>query len=237
MRSKTTTDIPTPYEADQVVHVLSPLWSAAWMGTSDHFGVRLGWILRGSTEHTSWAGPFAVRRIRPIANEVLELRDRIIAVSGLTKQDIARALGVDRRSLSGYVTGEIRPTESRVESLRALAELVETLRPRFGDRLRDVLRCDTGHGTPLDLIGSGRLDLTDGIAAAAAIVMPTPRITVRRRQHREPLYLLARERWADRLDLPAAGGVVRNEAVYEQDLSKASPSQPTTGRRPRRKRI
>jgi hypothetical protein len=73
-----------------------------------------------------------------IADEVRQLRDRICSY-GLTRQDIAHALRVDRRSLSGWVSGEIRPTPERLLTLNVLAELVADVDAERPGRARDVL--------------------------------------------------------------------------------------------------
>lgn len=232
------TQPPETYAEDDVVEVLvPPVWATPWVGTTDRIGPSTAVRVVSPIESTAWTAPAGIALSTSAAEEVRELRDCVTRRAGLTRQDVARALGVDRRSLSGYVTGEIRPTEDRLQALRALDALVLELEPRFGARLREVLKCDVGHGTPLDLIAMGRLDLAEDIELAASRITDPPRVVVRRRAHGKPLYLHAREKWADRVELPTAGGVVRKPETYEQDLSEAVSSERPTPRRPRRKQI
>ena len=166
------------------------------------------------------------------------LRDRILEAAGLSRQDIARGIGVDRRSLSGFVTGEIRPTEARLRALQVLADSAEWAAARYGARAKDVLRVDTGRGAALDLIAEGHTSVIGEMEEAAVAVGLVRRgsVSVRtRKTNREPLHLKAREAWADRVDRPASGGRVQDPTVYEQDLSMARPAPRAT--RARRREI
>lgn len=228
-----------PALAGDVITLLPPsIWSAVWTGTSDHVGVVGSCTVVVNAMTTPWSAPFESPAVSA-SEEVARLRDRIIEAAGLTKQDIARGIGVDRRSLSGFVTGEIRASEPRIHALEVLAESAEWAATRFGVRAKDVLRVDAGEGAPLDLIAAGRTTVMGEMEAAAQALGLVRRgaVSVRRRvSNREPLYLRARERWSDRVDVPTGGGEVRDPAVYEQDLALAVTSEaPST--RPRRKRI
>jgi len=232
----------TPFRAatrpEDLVTLLTPLaWSAAWSGTSDHIGLLANRDLAPIRLQTTWSSAFVTPAVTA-AEEVARLRDRIGDAAGLTKQEIARAIGVDRRSLSGFATGEIRPTDARLQALQVLAEAAEWTAARYGARARDVLREDSGHGAPLDLIALGRSRVLHEIDQAADALGLVRRgvVTVRsRRPKKEPLYLKARQTWADRIDRPTPGGRVRDPSVHEQDLS-AAPRTPTTNR-PRRREI
>lgn len=229
------------YEPEETVKVLPPsLWSTTWHGTSDHLGFPLGCRAVVDVGRTSWATPFEAPSAT-VAEEVRRLRDRVVALTSLTKQDVARAVGVDRRSLSGYATGEIRPTETRLLALRVLAEAADWAADHYGERARDVLRGDTPEGTPLDLVAAGRTDLRATLEAAAAAIGagagPRPTVTVGRRRHRRPLYPRALEQWRDRIDLPSPGGTPRAPEVHDQDLSQAVRTAGGPTGRSRRKRI
>lgn len=227
------------YESDETLNLLSPpLWSAGWGGTSSHFGFPARCRVVADLDVTSWAAAFEAV-VTSLAEEVRRLRDQIIELTGLTKQEIARSIGVDRRSLSGYVTGEIRPSDERLMALRVLAEVAGHASARFGERAREVLRFQTAEGAALDLIAAGRIELGAAIDAAAAnaAVPGRARVTVRRRHHRPALYLKARDQWSDHIDQPTPGGVAREQTAYEQDLSKAPRSPGRERRSPRRKRI
>ncbi len=239
MASTPTDPFRAPVEAGDVVTLLPPtVWSAAWSGTSSHVGVVASRLVVVCAGQTSWSLPFESPS-PTAAEEVARLRDRIIDAAGLSKQDIARGIGVDRRSLSGFVTGEIRPSELRVRALHVLADSAEWAAARYGVRAKDVLRENMGEGVPLDMIASGRSAVVDEMERAAEVLGLVRRgaVTVARRiSNREPLYLKARETWSNRLDKPTAGGQVRDPAVYEQELSNAARLGPGTAR-PRRKQI
>lgn len=237
MTTTSTDPFHAPADSREVVRLLPPLiWSSMRSATSDHLGLIKDWVVVLTPAATPWSIPFESQPTA--AEEMAALRNRVIDAAGLSKQDIARAIGVDRRSLSGFVTGEIRPSRLRVRALAVLAESAEWAATRFGVRARDVLREDAGGGSALDLIASGRTNVVNEMerAADALGLVRSGAVSVRRRSAtREPLYLKARETWSDRLDTPAAGGQVRSPAAYEQDLSQAAESQPM--REPRRKRI
>lgn len=223
---------------DDLVTLLPPLWiSGSWTGTSDHLGISAQLASR-TLALTSWAVPFESPAPTD-PEEVARLRDRIIEIARLSRQEISRGIGVDRRSLSGFVSGEIRPTEARIRALRVLADSAEWAREHFGARAKDVLREDTGEGSPLDMIASGQTDVRDQMASAAeklGLVRRGAVRTARRSPDREPLYLQARTVWADRIDKPTGGGVAREAGTYEQDLSEAIKDVPVRTR-PRRRNI
>lgn len=238
MKTTSTDPFSAPADPRDVVKLLPPsIWPTVPTATSDHMGVVRNWVVIVAPVATPWSIPF--EPLAPsAAADVAQLRDRVIGAAGLSKQEIARGIGVDRRSLSGFVTGEIHPSRLRVRALEVLAESAEWAAMRFGIRARDVLREDAGEGAPLDLIASGRTTVVSEMQRAAEALGLVRRGAVavsRRTTSREPLYLKARETWSNRLDRPAAGGQVRSPAVYEQDLSNASESRPSG--RPRRKRI
>lgn len=239
MAATSTSPFRAPAEPGSAVTVLPPLaWSAVWSGTSDHIGLLANCTLAPIDLQTSWSLAF-VSPASTAAEEVARLRDRISDSAGLTKQDIARGIGVDRRSLSGFVTGEIRPTDARLRALRVLADAAMWAASRYGVRARDVLREDLGDGAPLDLIAEGRSDVVREMELAAEVLGLVRRgaVSVKsRRTNRDPLYLKAREAWSDRIDSPAPGGRVRDSAIYEQDLSEA-PLTPPAPPRPRRRQI
>lgn len=223
-------------EPSEVMNVIPPLtWSTAWSGTSDHVGPVITCVVTSVAPPTSWSLPFE-SPAPTAAEEVARLRDRILEATGLSRQDIASGIGVDRRSLSGFTTGEIRPTEVRLRALQVLADAAEWAAARYGARAKDVLRADTGRGRALDLIAEGQTSVVSEMEEAAMALGLVRRgsVSVRpRKTKREPLYLKAREAWTDRVDKPVAGGRVQDPAVYEQDLSQAKPApRPTrAGRR------
>ena len=205
-------------------------------GTSNHLGFSVNCpIVRSPI--TSWVTAPAPT-LPTISEEVRQLRDHVIELTGLTRQEIARAIGVDRRSLSGYVTGEIRPTDERLRVLRELSDTAAWTAERFGERARELLRGTDSGASPLDLIGIGQPNIRNLLEAMAEdLLPPSPQIlTVRRRTTSPPLHLHALAVSDENTNQPQRARTVRDESVYEQDPSKADhQSEPPP--RPRRKNI
>lgn len=213
--------IPMPFSEDAVVVIVSfPCLvddrTERWLGTSNHLGMSASvTALFESNCPTVW--PLSVESSSSfLAEEVTRLRDQIVEVAGLTRQEIAYAIGVDRRSLSGFAKGDIRPTPSRLESLRLLAKVAQYASSRWGERSRQMLLSARHGQTPLELVAAGDtsvFSVLDGIDAADAAVS-----TRSVRTTGQPLYLAARNRGhaVERV------GVLRDEGVYEQDLGEAS---------------
>jgi len=245
LRSRLVTMIADPPTAtvintddDEEFTLLVPaLLEADAFGTSDHIGFSTGCRVASDTGKTTW---FMSGRaiIQALADEVEQLRDRVGARTGLTRQEIARAIGVDRRSLSGFVTGEIRPTEGRMLALRALADNADWTAEHFGEHAREVLRGKSPESSPLRLIAEGRTDIRRELQAAAeqAGFGSAGRVTIQPRESREPLYLKAVSAWSTTGHLPSRLGTPRDDAEYEQDLSRAAAATPAP-KRPRRRQI
>jgi transcriptional regulator with XRE-family HTH domain len=223
--------------------IVAPIEPLSWSGTSAHVSVIAvsGWVSETrarvlGADRTTWPTPFNEPSASK-AEEVERLRDVISKACGLTRQDIASGIGVDRRSLSGFVSGEIQPTPERLALLRALADLATWTAERFGKRAREVLTAEGDEGRPLDLVAAGLTDVHGAVesAARAAGVIARAPVTIRHRKHGEPLYLHAREVWSGRAGLPTRAGVVRDPEVYEQDLAEAAVTSDAR-RRSRRRR-
>lgn len=204
-------------------------------GTSHRLGVSARYHVMKKAETTSW---IITRRVvdRTVSAVVKQLRDRISAQTRLTRQEIARSIGVDRRSLSGFVSGEIRPTPERLEMLQALAATAAWAASEFGEHAREVLRGESPETSPLRLIAEGRTDIRHALHAAAARtgLVETTGLRIRERGSREPLYRTAAAVWANQQDTPIDRGKARDQAVYEQDLSKVALTNRMPGR-PRRR--
>jgi transcriptional regulator with XRE-family HTH domain len=154
------------------------------------------------------------------AAEVRALRDRI-AAQGLSKQEIARAIGVDRRSLSGYAKGDIRPSSRRLGLLHTLADLVEAISTERPGRVRDLLLSRRGRVALVDQLGTaGRSILRTWpawVARTEATVTVTPRVALA-----EPVWAAAARAVAGgRLGVPRRAHTVRPESTYEMDLDEA----------------
>lgn len=178
----------------------------------------------------------AVRRVTKllgIADEVRQLRD-LICSQGLTRQDIARALGVDRRSLSGWVSGEIRPAPERVVTLAVLAELVVDVDAERPGRARDVLLVRRTGRALLDRVAAEGRSL---LVTWRRSVRPEGSVEVGRRAEpaQEPIWAAAARALADgQLAPPSWERTVRMPETYEIDLEEATAFQeeePDRGRR------
>ncbi len=200
---------------DDVAPFLGPFngRSATWVGTTDHFGIPEAVDVFFSSA-TAW--PISTESPASfLAEEVVRLRDQIIEASGLTRQEIAAAIGVDRRSLSGFATGEIRPTPSRLESLRLLARVAVYASARWGERARDVLVTSHEGLTPLERVAAGDRAV---FVALESLGNAGSRTTIERRSLRsQPLYELVRAMPTQ----PSRARTLRDENEYTQDLAEA----------------
>jgi transcriptional regulator with XRE-family HTH domain len=162
---------------------------------------------------------------RSVKEEVQELRDDIARRTRLTRQQIARALGVDRRSLSAWVKGVAIPGTGKLERLRMLANVVRDIDATGPGRATEVLLSRTGGQDLLDHIAAGHFrrasdwQLLQGTTPSATIV--------HRHQQRRPLHQNALEAYL-RGELRPLGraATIRPESDYEQDLSKADRMMP-----------
>lgn len=192
--------------------VISGLLVSTAPGTSA--GVTWRGLRRGDSgvmtvAHRTTAGP------ERVTDEVRSLRDTIKA-SGVSHQQIARLLGVDRRSLSGWASGEIRPTPARIASLRVLARTVEDIAVEHRGRVDDVLSSRRDATTLLDAVVSGRTSLAGWrlwLSRTAATVS-----VERRAPAPEPIWAPAlRALEAGQLSTPDRAPTVRPESTYEMN--------------------
>ena len=231
------TPLPTVFSFvdDEVTLLIPTLSETDPFGTSDRVGFPTRCRIAPDVEVTTWITAAHVIA-RALSTEVENLRDRVSSLTGLTRQEIARAIGVDRRSLSGFVAGQIRPTDARIVALRTLAETADWTALQFGEHAREVLRGPNPASSPLRLIAEGRTDIRRELKAAAeqAGLGAKAPVIMKQRPTKEPLYVRAAAEWSGRGRLPTHGGVPREDAVYEQDLSRATTAEvPET--RPRRR--
>jgi transcriptional regulator with XRE-family HTH domain len=188
-------------------------------------GTNAGIVWRSNLHHHVDAVttvPACERRESVVADEVRRLRDDICR-HGLTRQDVARGIGVDRRSLSGYASGEINPHPERVEKLRILARITREIDAQHPGRARDLMLRTRGDTTLLDAIAAGR----DAIAAAWPTWVAGLRAQVdvrpRTAQRAEPIWSAAARALAEgRLRTPARATTVRPDATYEVDAAEAA---------------
>ncbi len=169
-----------------------------------------------------------------VTKEVRSLQDEIRARSGLTRQQIARALDVDRRSLSAWASGATRPSPQRLEGLRFLGALVRELDIRHPGRAQELLLAKHGNNDVLSTMRSGRLDLARRFAMTAE---GRPSVSIERvARKRTPLYAAAENALMEgRLTKPERNRTVRDEALYEMDLSEAALFREEAAASPRRR--
>lgn len=162
---------------------------------------------------------------RPVREEVQRLRDEIARRTRLTREQIARALGVDRRSLSAWVKGEATPGTDKLERLQLLADVV-----------RDIDATESGSATEVLLSRTREQDLLDHIAAGRfthardwqALRGGSPSVAiVHRRSTKRPLHQNALDAYL-RGELRPLGraATIRPESDYEQDLAQAERLMP-----------
>ena len=150
-----------------------------------------------------------------VAYQVRTLRDAI-AAAGVSRQQLARLLGVDRRSLSGWASGEIRPAPERIDVLRTVARTVADIDAERPGRAPEVLSCARGTTTLLDAVarGSTRLDSWRSWlarSATAVTVVAQPRMA-------GPIWAAAASALAEgRLSAATCERTVRPESTYEMN--------------------
>ncbi len=162
---------------------------------------------------------------RPVRDEVKQLRDEIARRTRLTREQIARALGVDRRSLSAWVKGESAPGADKLGRLQLLADVVRDIDATEPGSATEVLLSRTGGQDLLDHIASGRFahardwQLLRGSAPSVTIV--------HRRSSKRPLHQNALDAYL-RGELRPLGraATTHPESDYEQDLSRAERLMP-----------
>lgn len=168
------------------------------------------------------------------ADEVRQRRDDI-SQRGLTRQDVARGIGVDRRSLSGYASGEIRPQPERLEALRILDRVTREIEAEHPGRVRDVVVARRGALTVLDAIGRGRYEIALAWRTFAAGLDAHVDVRPRTRDEGEPIWSAALHALAEgRLAAPPRSTTVRDPDTYEMDLAEAAPFEEADTERRRR---
>lgn len=156
--------------------------------------------------------------------EVQRLRDDITRRTRLTRQQIARGVGVDRRSLSSWAKGVTTPSADRLERLRMLADVVRDIGATGKGRAAEVLLSRKGDRDLLDHIAAGHLGRVNDWRLLEG---PPSRTIINRRPTKRPLHQNALEAYL-RGELHPLGRAttIHPESDYEQDLSKADRIMP-----------
>jgi transcriptional regulator with XRE-family HTH domain len=148
------------------------------------------------------------------------LRDAV-AARGLRRSDIASALGVDRRTLSGYCSGEFRPPPDRIDRMRVLASVVGTIDTAIPGAARDVLLSRRGGVSLLDRLATERGSL---LWSWHRYAEPEATVTVEvLSEDSEPIWSAsARALSEGRLAPPPRRPSVRTPETYEMDLRESA---------------
>ena len=162
---------------------------------------------------------------RPVREEVQRLRDEIARRTRLTREQIARAAGVDRRSMSAWVKGDATPSVDKLERLQVLAEVVRDIDATEPGRSTEVLLSRSAGHDLLDHIAAGRLTYAH---AWQSLQGTAPSVTVvHRRSSKRPLHQNALEAYLKGELRPLGrAATIRPDSDYEQDLSRAERLMP-----------
>lgn len=173
----------------------------------------------------------------PSPEEVRRLRDEISRRTRLTRHQMARAIGVDRRSLTSWANGSIAPGPERLERLRFLSTLVRDIDALRPGRATEVVLARRGGHDLLDLVADGRYSDARNwqrMDSGEPSVHVSPRQTQARKL---PLYTAALEAYlSGQLSIPPRAPRVRETEDYEQDLAGAEAIFPDERARTRRGR-
>jgi transcriptional regulator with XRE-family HTH domain len=155
------------------------------------------------------------------ADEIRVLQDEIRTRAHLTREQIARSVGVDRRSLSAWASGATLPSPGRVEALRFLARLVRDMDLRQPGRAHELLLAvHPGNRDALSAIADARFDVAERMVTLAS---GRQVVSVTATDHSRPTLwsAAASALLAGRLDRPGRSSVVRDSDSYEMDPAEA----------------
>jgi len=174
---------------------------------------------------------------RSFSEDVRRFRDEISRRTRLTRQQIARAIGVDRRSLTSWVNGSIAPGPDRLERLRFLAALVREIDALKPGRATEVVLARRRGGDLLDLVADGRFAQAQNWQSMEP-GEPSVRVALRHPAPRKPpLHAAALAAFRDgQLSIPPRARTIREAGDYEQDLEGAETLFPDESPRQRRGR-
>jgi len=218
-RSSTTTRLGMPF-------VLSDL-DDLFAGAEQMTGAVASWTAQfwqsyiSSTE----SGITYASTPRPVREEVQRLRDEIARRTRLTREQIARAAGVDRRSMSAWVKGDATPSVEKLERLQVLAEVVRDIDAAEPGRSTEVLLSRTAGHDLLDHIAAGRLTYARAWQSLQGAAPPVT--VVHRPSTKRPLHQNALDAYLKgELKPLGRAATIRPDSDYEQDLSQAERLMP-----------
>jgi transcriptional regulator with XRE-family HTH domain len=174
---------------------------------------------------------------RLTSEEVRRFRDEISRRTRLTRQQIARAIGVDRRSLTSWVNGSSVPGPDRLKRLRFLAALVREIDALKPGRATEVVLARRRGGDLLDFVADGRFAEAQNWHAMEP-GEPSVRVAPRHAAPpKPPLHAAALAAFQNgELSIPPRARTIREASDYEQDLEGAEAIFPDDAPRPRRGR-
>ena len=218
-KSSTTTRLGMPFILEDLDDLL--LGAERITGASVSWGQQFWQTYVSSTE----TGITYSSAPRPVREDVQKLRDEVARRTRLTREQIARAIGVDRRSLSAWVRGVATPGADKLERLQRLADVVRDIDATESGRATEVLLSRSGGQDLLDHIAAGRL----GHARDWKVLQgAAPSVTIEHRPARKrPLHQRALDAYL-RGELHPIGraATLRPESDYEQDLAQAERLMP-----------
>jgi transcriptional regulator with XRE-family HTH domain len=190
-------------------------------GASSSFGEQFWQTYLSSTD----SGITYETTPRSVREEVERLRDDISRRTRLTRQQIARAVGVDRRSLSAWVKGSATPSVDKLERLRVLAEVIRDIDATVPGRSTEVLLGRADGTDLLDHVAAGRIHRANDWQTFQG---SNPSVTIQhRRSNKRPLHQKALEAYlTGKLQPLGRATTVRSASDYEQDLSEADRLMP-----------
>ena len=213
-KSSTTTRLGMPFVASE----LDDLFGGAkrMTGATSDRGRQFWQTYLSSTE----SGITYSGTLRPVREEVQRLRDEVARRTRLTREQIARAAGVDRRSMSAWVKGDATPSVEKLARLQILADVARDIDATEAGRSTEVLLSRRAGQDLLDLIAAGRITHSH---AWQELQEASPSVTVvRRRSTKRPLHQNALDAYLKgELQPFGRSTTTRPESDYEQDLSKA----------------
>lgn len=221
-----------PQTDEQFLLVTGGFWIEPLTGTASSIGSSK----RFSTARNTCAGHSAILQpLGSVAMEVQVLQDEIKDRARLTRQQIAAALGVDRRSLSAWANGESIPSLSRIDVMRFLAATVRQLDSRNKGRAHELLVARHGNTTILSAITAGRLDIAEkllrGSGLPRLVFEPSP-------GGQEPLHSAALRALASgALTRPQRNDRVRELDEYQSELSSVHAYLDETSTEPSRRDV
>ena len=218
-RKSTTTRLGMPFVVQDLDDLL--LGTERMTGASVSWGQQFWQMYVSSTE----TGITYASTPRPVREDVQKLRDEIARRTRLTREQIARAIGVDRRSLSAWVKGVATPGADKLERLQLLADVVRDIDATEPGRATEVLLSRSDGRDLLDVIAAGQFRRTQDWKLLQGTA---PSVTIEHRPYRKPpLHQKALDAYL-RGELQPIGraATLRPEADYEQDLARAERLMP-----------